>query len=493
MTNTIVLDGLMLPFGWEVDPPALGIALLLGFSVGAVVSVTATTWRVSRAERKRRALERLDTLTGLPNRSAVEEQLATPPAVASVFLVELDRFAAINEAFGREVGDRLVRSVAEHLQALTKGDELLGRWTGSQFLLLSPSCTTHDDAARRATEITEALSAVARIGVDHIRVSVTVGGAVIGHGDVDLPAALEGADMALAIARNAGFGSTEIFDRTKARPLSTHEADERLRRALADDHFSIMYTPIVSLEELGVAGVSTTLHLADAAQGIVTPAIVRALVEQSNLQREVAIHLLDRVVPQAAHWARRHESSDPVTLIELTPTQMIDPEVAAHLTRLLDEHDLDPGNICLVLSSDEPFELTTAWGPLRELKAAGVLVGIDNFGEGWASLAFLRRMAVDVVRFGPGVTESMSDGRSELAIASQFISLIARLELIGIASGVTDEVQRTALHGVGCNLAQGPWFGRATTAAGIDELLDRGKVKPGKQRRGIDWKAPTTA
>jgi diguanylate cyclase (GGDEF)-like protein len=407
-----------------------------------------------------------------------------------LLLLELDRFASINDSYGHEVGDRLLRSLAEQLERLARPGETVARWGGPQFALVLPGAPSPDAVGARAAELQHALNVKVRISHDTLLVTATVGAVAVDDRFRDTAEVANAAATALAVARVDGRGGMRTFDRTMSVPLSATAASERLGQAGADEHLLVLYEPVVSLADRGLAGIEGVLHWVDPERGILRRDQLGDVLERGGIEHTVTESVLDQVVAQAGAWHRAHPA---LTVSAHVPASLLVADgFVDRLHRRITDAGANARELCLNIESRARSDLFDLWTPMRELTAIGVQVGLDEFGVGWSSLTYLRRFTVDVLKLPASLTATIAVSRSDEAVAQQLISLAKGLGVVPIADGITDRAQADLLVSLGCELGQGPLYGGPQPASTIETYLARGKVDPVDRRGGsINWSATT--
>lgn len=472
------------------------LGLIAVAAVAATVGGVAAAFRAhSVAREAKTALARVaehDLLTDLPNHALARAALVDHVAAGrgGLVLLELDRFATVNESYGHEVGDRLLRSLTEQLEHLVAPDEMLARWGGPQFALVIPGATTSGGLDARAATLQDALSAKVRIGHDTLWVTATVGAVAIDDRFTGVDDVVEAAATALGVARTEGRGGRRTFDRTMTSPIHSGTTDDQIARALADEQLWVLYEPVVSMAERRVVGVEARLHWADPQRGMIGPEELEEVLVRSGLEAVVAERTLGQVLAQAAQWHRDHPSL--AVTVAVPPSLLTQEGFTARFAAMVRDSGADTDELCIEVAGRSRADLFDLWAPLREVSSLGVQVALDEFGTGWSSLAYLRRFSIDVLKIAPAFVGTITSSRADEAVVQQVIGLANALELVPIAEGVTTKAQADLLTSLGCELGQGPWFGLPMPLTGIEAVLARGKVEPGgRSSAGIDWTAPT--
>lgn len=464
------------------DPLALVVVALAVVALGVLAAGLVGHLHARRSGRAPSFVERHDLLTGLPNRTSgvelVERQHLSGRPYGLV-VIDLDRFASVNDSYGQELGDRLLRAVVERVQAGLAPEETLVRWGGPQLLVLAPSI--HDDAAavRRAAEIANLVDARLQLGHDTLRVSATVGAVAIGGAVADATEAVDAAQAALRSARagNLGTGGRERAVGVRRRG-DGGGSRERVRAAMEDDEFWLLYQPIASLGDRQVHGVEAVLHWSDPRRGVLHLDEVRDELDRSGLEAEVAWWALRQVAERAAAWSREFPHLELVVSTVVPTSLLCDDDLLPRLEELLAATTVPPAQLCLEVAGRTRHDLERTGGLLRQVKALGIQLGLDDFGTSWSSLSYLRRTTPDVVKIPARFVDGVGVRREDEAVVQQLVGMATSLGVVPIAEGISRPEHLEHLRSMGCDLGQGTLLGLPQPAESIEVLLRRGRVEP---------------
>lgn len=454
-------------------------------AVAIVIPLAAAVYtarRHSESKAIRSQLARLsyqDALTGLPNRRYLADLLRDVLADArrnsdlvAVLFIDLDRFKAINDTYGHEVGDRLMAEVADRLCASVGEPGQVARYGGDEFVAILtsvPDARATEAAARR---IIRTLEAPFRIGEDHIRISAGVGVALAERNCTQPAEVLRDADLALYQAKREGPGSHRVFDRTLRGRITPATAEARLRRALDRGEFRLLYQPIVSPWTKHVVGVEATLCWEHPEHGVVAPDVFLPILEETGLIVPVGAWALEDAAAQCRAW--QSELTDRSALnvcVDVSPRQLSQANFPDIVARALRMSNADPEQLCLEIGGSSPSsDPRLIWPVLRPCKGLGVSIALDGVGKNPHALACLRELPVDVIKLDPANVRALT-ASTEAALITEHLTAMARdLDIVTIATGVESDEQMTVLKSMHCDLVQGPLLGTARPA---DQLADR--------------------
>jgi diguanylate cyclase (GGDEF)-like protein len=420
------------------------------------------------------ALSRTDELTGLPNRRAlmidVSARLREPEAPPSALLVlDLDRFKEVNDSLGHEAGDRLLTRIGERLAGAVRSGDLLVRLGGDEFAVH----LRHADAQRASAMARRLRAVTARpLMVDglSLELELSIGIALAPGPDADLGDLLRQADIAMYVAKTTRVGQhiysagDDSADVTRLRTL------QDLRVALDERQLVLHYQPKVSLSTDAVHGVEALVRWNHPTRGLLYPAEFLDVADHGGLMRPLTSAVLTLALDQAATW---HEAGLPLTVaVNLSSRSLADFRLAGIIEAMLAERDL-PGS-ALMLEVTEEFLLVDqdqARAILLQLRAAGVMIAVDDFGTGYTSLAYLRDLPIDELKLDQSFVIPMLDDEKASALVASSIHLGHSMGLRIVAEGVETADVLDQLARFGCDVAQGYFLSRPVPAAALESWL----------------------
>ena len=436
------------------------------------------------AERQITYLAFHDRLTGLPNRTLLEEHLAVAVARASrqenslaLLFLDLDNFKLVNDSFGHIAGDELIREVAGRLREVTRASDLLARQGGDEFLLLVTDLGEHPPvrAAAVAGKLGAALTEPFQLGGSEFQVNASIGVSIYPRDATDGESLLRHADAAMYKAKGAGRGRISVYesDDPDLQTLSMLErlsAPTQLRRAIEGDELVMHYQPVVRLADDQVVGMEALVRWQHPERGLLLPAHFIPLAEETGLISALGDWVLGAVLAQMAAWTQ--EGLAPQVSFNLSPHQLRQPSLPERVREQLVSSGVDASSLSAeITESAAMVELAATASVLGDLAALGIRLAVDDFGAGYSSLARLRTLPVHILKIDRSFLPEIPESREARAIVASIVRLAGALGKVPIAEGVETQEQRAFLVEHGCPLAQGFLLARPMPAEQARDVL----------------------
>jgi diguanylate cyclase (GGDEF)-like protein/PAS domain S-box-containing protein len=433
-----------------------------------------------------------DPLTGLPNRTLFADRLAQAVARSNrrsenlaVLFVDLDNFKVINDSLGHEVGDNLLVAVAARIKSCLRPADTLARLGGDEFTILLEDVSDVRDATAVVRRVESGLRAPFGVDGREVFVTASIGIALSRTSHPARPAdLLRQADLAMYGAKDEGKNSHKVFEEAMNASVNRRlQMENDLRRAVDRDEFHIVYQPKVSLSRGRIIGFEVLVRWQHPERGVIHPSEFITLAEETGLVVPIGTGVLRRACAMARRWRDlpRNGYAPPSISVNLSPRQFLEPDLAATVTRALVDSGLEPEALELEIT-----ETVLAQDALRarevlvRLRNLGVRISIDDFGTGYSSLARLRDLPVDALKIDKSFVAGLGDDRGNEVLVSGMIELAAGLGLDVSAEGVENARQADLLRALGCDCAQGYYFGEPVVGEATYDLLLPAPERPGE-------------
>ncbi len=476
------LDGSYFPVTMTASP-------IVGASSppGAVIVFRDTSQRKAFEEQlARHAFQ--DALTGLANRRLLLDHLdhallqtdRTGSRVAVLFC-DIDRFKVVNDNLGHQVGDELLRVIADRLRRAVRPGDTLSRFGGDEFIILLEGITSPDDASEVAASVLEALHNPISLTAGHEVVTTVSIGVALSEDGKSRDDLLHDADVAMYRAKELGRGGQfAVFgvDGIGVRSVSRLDLGPALHDVVARGEVEVHYQPLVSLTDRRIVGAEALVRWNHPDHGILLPAQFIELAEDNGTILPIGRIVLEQACRQAQTWQQEFG----VTLqvgVNLSARQFRQAALADEVAGVLQATALEPRQLCLEITESlamDDIELTSSI--LTKLRTLGVHVAIDDFGTGHSSLGYLARFPVDVVKIDQSLVRDIDHDPVQSAIVSAVVALSPAIGSTTAVEGVETLAQLEELQNLGCDVAQGYYFGRPVSAATFGKMLTSSACSP---------------
>ena len=456
--------------------------------VGAIHDVTHRT----DAEEQIRRLAYYDTLTGLPNRllflqrlhTAIGHAERTGQKVALIF-VDLDNFKRVNDTMGHAAGDELLQVVSSRLvssirvldsisrtAALDSDGPSIARLGGDEFTVMVSEVACADDAAAIARRLVDALAESITIQGTELYVGGSVGIALYPDDGADIDTLLKNADTAMYRAKESGKGSFHFYDPSMTeRAMQRLATEVQLRHAIEREEFVLHYQPRIEIATGRIVGAEALLRWQHPERGLVMPEEFIGLAEECNLVVPIGSWVIAAACRQMEAW-RNAGLPQVATAINLAASHLREASLPDEVARALSRQGLTAGTLEVevtesVMLSDPEDSIRNA----ARLHALGVRLALDDFGMGYSSLSYLKRLPVSCLKIDRTFIAEMMNDRGSAGIVTAIIAMAHTLGLNVVAEGVEHEAQLKMLRTLDCDEFQGFLHSQPVTADAFAAML----------------------
>jgi diguanylate cyclase (GGDEF)-like protein/PAS domain S-box-containing protein len=422
-----------------------------------------------------------DNLTGLPNRELFLDRLeavlsfakADPAIKPTVVVIDLDRFKQVNDSVGIAVGDSILLTLARRLGRLLKPQDTLARLSGDQFALILLSERESERIIAFAETLRKALRAPISFNDREIFLTSSMGIALADaqpHGTEEV---LKDAELAMYHAKRIGGDRLELFKPSmRARKTDRLTMESELRRALERDEITILYQPIVRLEDRSVAGFEALARWDHPKLGRTSPSEFIAIAEEIGLIVDLGMFMLDRTARQLANWQRTIRQRDPIfASVNVSSRQLLRQDLIHDLRTVIARSGIARGTLKLELTESLVMENPEhAAQMLQRIRELGAGLALDDFGTGHSSLAYLQRFPFDTIKIDQSFVRANGKGARPVILRS-IVALAHDLGMEVVAEGAETDSDAVELYQLGCEYAQGYHFGEPMSADDARALL----------------------
>jgi diguanylate cyclase (GGDEF)-like protein len=445
----------------------------------------------------------VDDVAGVPTRRELHRELdravrrsKAESAIALLAFVEVGQLRDINDVYGPDTGDELLRQAAARLQTIDLPGTRVLRYEGAVLGVVFPAIPNTLGAEETAKFLVELMARPFTLGSEPVTIGCNVGAAVSTDNYETLDDMIYDAFQSLSQAHELGQGAWVVHDETKRARHSTRVDERRLSLALQNDEFLLHYQPIVALATGELVGVEALIRWTQPGAtnvGVLFPHDFLPLLEKSGLIVQVGQWVIEEACRQLAEWTSQYPTRRELFVgCNIGARQLTDTTFRDGVLHAISRSGVDPQRVCLDLTEEalrfNRYQRETAWAALRDLKDAGVKLGLDDFGTGMASISHLRDFRLDLLRFHRVFVSGLGVAREDEVIIRHITAMAHDLGCVTVAEGVETEKQADLLPPLGVDLAQGFHYGRPLSAGQMAERL-----RPADQPRPpSEWDSAST-
>jgi diguanylate cyclase (GGDEF)-like protein/PAS domain S-box-containing protein len=447
------------------------------------IAINENITELKAMEDKLRLAALTDKLTGLPNRTLFSDRLQQAVLRTkrnksyhfAVLFLDFDRFKTINDSLGHEIGDQLLKEIAQRLRAtMREGDSLsranadgvAARLGGDEFVLLLDDLKDVGAATIVADRLINVLSRPYHLREHEICSTVSIGVVTSQSGEGSAEDILRDADIAMYEAKLAGKGRYVMFDASMHDRVKTHlQMENDLRWAIGAKQMFLLYQPIVSLKSGQIDGFEALVRWNHPQRGVVSPSEFIPVAEDTGLIIPLGEWVLRQACAQMVHWGQTMGAAAPGNIrVNLSRHQLVLADFPALLKQLLADSGMRPDRLRLEMTESAVMkDAAAAVRMLHAIRDLGVKLDLDDFGTGYSSLTCLRQFPIDGLKIDRSFVSALDHGREHVALLQALTQLALNLRLAVVAEGVETLDQAVKLQSLGCDFGQGFLFSEPLT------------------------------
>jgi len=421
------------------------------------------------AERKVQLLAYRDTLTNLPNRLLFADRLEQAIVRSersrtsmALMLVDIDDFKLVNDSFGHDAGDKLIKAVGDLIAKSLRRADTIARLGGDEFAVIIEGIDGPEDAISIADNLTTILEHNVRLDDQETYTSASIGIAVYPEDGKDARTLLKNADTAMFRAKENGRHCFQFYKpEMSVNAMERLDLENNLKAAFENDEYLIHYQPVIDIHKNEIVGVEALLRWHHPEKGMIQPNDFVSVVEDCGLIVALGEWMIFSVCKQISLWQESGLKHQQVS-INLAPRQFKEQDLVALFTLAIAENNIDASSLSVEVTERTLIDnVGEVEGTLKKLRAMGIQVMLDDFGTGYASLAYLKDFPVDVVKIDRVFVAGIPDSKEDSAIVEAIAGLTRGLKLRLLAEGVENDRQLDMLKSVGCQFGQGYYWSKA--------------------------------
>jgi diguanylate cyclase (GGDEF)-like protein/PAS domain S-box-containing protein len=426
-----------------------------------------------------------DGLTGLPNRRLLQDRLDHAIAVAkrgaqqvAVMFVGVDRFKAINDSLGHEIGDRLLQVIAERLKRSARDMDSICRWGGDEFVLVIENCRSAEEVRQVAEKIVSSARGPADLSVATMHASVSVGISLYPQDGDETTILLRNANAAMSAAKTAGRDTFHFFDGSMNTRMRRRLAlENELRQAIERGELELLYQPKFSISGQCLNGLEALLRWRHATHGLIPPSDFIPLAEETGLIIPIGRWVLRETCRQIRRWEEAGYTPVPVA-VNLSARHIGDTVLVEEICSIVEAE-----GVATTMIEIEVTETAVMGEPDRAIALLGLLrnrgfgIAVDDFGTGYSSLSYLGRLPLTTLKIDRSFVQDVESNADDAEIVRTIIAMANALALKVVAEGVETEGQLRFLERSDCDVIQGYLIARPLEAAMVESWLQE---RPGR-------------
>jgi diguanylate cyclase (GGDEF)-like protein/PAS domain S-box-containing protein len=423
-----------------------------------------------------------DSLTNLPNRRVFLDRLGRAlnrsrrhgESYSAVLMLDLDRFAMINESFGHTMGDDLLIQVAHRLVTCLRTADTISRITGDEFAILLEDLESVNSITQIADRILEEISLPFQLQGQKVVLTASIG-IVLCSPDYTSESALRDADVALHRAKAAGKARYELFTETMRESVrNSFQIETDLRQAIQQNELQLYFEPIVSLQTGKVISLEALLRWNNPDRGLIYPNIFIPIAEETGLILQIGDWVIRESCRLIKNWQKKYSAAkDLAVSVNLSTIQFLQGDLIQRIERALQEANLDASYLQLEITESVIIKNEIqVIEVLERLKSMGIKVQMDDFGTGYSSLNYLHRLPFNAIKIDRSFISGQGNQLAGIEIVRTIINLANDLHLETIAEGVESQEQLMRLRELGCNAVQGFLFTKSMPVDTTETFLN---------------------
>lgn len=443
--------------------------------------ITGTVQDISQKKESEKQIHHLayfDNLTGIPSRSYYQERIRTIIQTANyrneqfAFLfLDLDGFKDINDSFGHNLGDQLLKVVAKRLQEVIRAEDFAARLGGDEFCIILNNIKDIESVADVAKRSLQIINTPLLLNNHQIKPRVSIGIAIFPRDGDDEVALLKAADTAMYAAKDAGKQCYVFYSKDMAiQAISRLEKEQMLREAFEKEQFILHFQPQISLSTGRMIGVEALARWQHPDKGMIPPNEFIPLIEQLGLVVDFGNWVLKTSCEQIAQW---HKAGLPYlqVAVNISPSHFQDSTLVDTVKDLLNENNISAQYLELEVT-ESALQTEGHTEIFEQLRAIGIRISIDDFGTGYSCLASLKQLPLDCIKIDKVFLDDVVTNSHTALLLGAIIGLANALDYKLVAEGVETKDQLLVMHGLGCQVIQGYIFSRPVPGEKIPELME---------------------
>lgn len=427
-----------------------------------------------------------DYLTNLPNRRYMLDTLNDAITsirrkqdiyLGAVILFDLDDFKKVNDTLGHNFGDKLLIQVAGKLSLLQNKDVIVSRFGGDEFVVLALRQNGKEDIINISKNIEEIMNSTTLIAGKCITITASIGVSIFPHNGLDSDTLIRNADLAMYKAKGLGKNKVEFFDDSLYESFNRSiYVESCIKKAIYEDEFYMEYQPQVDIKTNTIKSFEALIRWDSPELGLISPGEFIPIAEQAGSIYSLGKFVIRKVFSQVNELqCQGYMQKDVYSIsINLSPKQLIEDGFVDYVKKYLEEFDIKTNFIKFEITETVVIEnFDKSIYAINNLKNMGFSIILDDFGIGYSSLSYLRKLPVDILKIDKSFVDNLKDSKESKSLIEGIIKLAHEINMQVIAEGVEEEYQIHILKEAGCDLVQGYYYSKPLPIEGVKTLISK--------------------
>lgn len=409
-----------------------------------------------------------DLLTSLPNRAELLSRLQHAMDLAerhedkvAVLFIDLDRFKYVNDSLGHHVGDELLRSVSRVLSHRVRNTDTLARIGGDEFILVMESFEDEQSPALVAQSLIDSLKEPFTIGEHEFQISASIGISIFPDDSDEIHTLIKHADIAMYQAKEQGRNRFRYYTQSLSEKTEKRlEIENALRQAITKNQFRLVYQPIINLRSSKVSHAEALIRWHHPDFGVVNPDVFIPVAEENGLIHELGLWVFREACKQLKQWQESGLGVFNVS-VNVSSIQFQQSDLINNFKTILEQEAISADCINIEITESHLMDQTERnIAFLNALKHAGHKISVDDFGVGYSSMSYMKRLPLDTIKIDRSFISDIPEDTNDIQITQAIIALALNLGYESVAEGVENVQQMDFLRKIGCHYAQGFFFAK---------------------------------